>query len=1183
MSTQMSTQLPLEGTTPTPTSAVAAPHASGAPGAPPTQLAAPLAPAALHGYRLAELHLYNWGAFAGRHQVSVDAGNTAIIGPTGSGKTTLIDALMTLLCANPRYNLASTGGHESDRDLVSYVRGATGPGHAGDDSNHLARSGRCVTAMAARLVHGHGAGGSEGAEVAEGARLGDARTDTEVLIGCVLWFEGSSSSVADLMRRWFFARGTGHNLDAWLEEHHRGGARALGKLEKSTDGLQMFNSKSAYLARLQRFFEVGPNAFTLLNRAAGLKQLNSIDEIFRDLVLDDHAEYEQALKVVASFDELATIHAELELANRQYLALLPLRDMAQQEQQLHLRLTQWRHLHAALPHWFAAQGTQLWGARCTELQAGLAQHQQGMAAARTALDQARTREQHLHGLYLRTGGGDIQLLEQHLLTQQAVVAQKQTHLADCHLLLRNLGLNHGLNQTLPPGLAGNGPLTATLLAQHQQHAQGAMQQLQAAQAELQATTEEAVAAERNAYAGLQRLQAELDAVRKRPGSNLPPEFPAFRAALAEQLNLPPDDLPFVAELVEVQKNQQAWRGAIERALGSQRLRILVPPDAIAPALQWVNQRHNHLHVRLLEAKEPKQTEAFWADGFATRLNLKPHPLQAALRQLLREQDRHCVDSPEALRHTPHAMTQQGLMSGKAQHFDKQDHKRLEQDWMTGFDNRDRLAHLTQQIHTQTHTWQALDQAKKAAQAAQATATAQHSLWQRLLTLRFEDLDVPAAQTLLQQLQAKLAALLNPQSDTAQAKARWEAASQQAKQADDTLRTLETQHATAQVEHRQAEKKQQECATRVAEHAAALTSTATASQADTLLPLLMPAFDPTALACDTLDTQERQTLNQASQQVQTLAKQQFGLHKDIINQMGSAHKEDRGALAEQAREVEALPHYLERLRVLEEEALPDKRARFQDYLNTASDQGVSTLLRGIDAQVADITERIADLNRTLQRVDFQPGRTLQLDPQSVVHPVLQDLHKSMARLRSERLRDDGGTSHYQALQAMVQLLREHATNRRSKAAQALLDARYRLQFAVHVIDRASGQVLERRTGSQGGSGGEKEIIASYVLTASLSYALCPPGRKAPLFGTIVLDEAFSKSSAAVAARIIQALREFGLHALFVTPNKELRLLRNHTRSAVLVHRRGAQATLACLSWEELNAHASQRKIIKENGT
>jgi hypothetical protein len=114
------------------------------------------------------------------------------------------------------------------------------------------------------------------------------------------------------------------------------------------------------------------------------------------------------------------------------------------------------------------------------------------------------------------------------------------------------------------------------------------------------------------------------------------------------------------------------------------------------------------------------------------------------------------------------------------------------------------------------------------------------------------------------------------------------------------------------------------------------------------------------------------------------------------------------------------------------------------------------------------------------------------------------------------------------------------------------------------------MLERRTGSQGGSGGEKEIIASYVLTASLSYALCPDGASRPVFGTIVLDEAFSKSSQAVAARIIQALREFGLHALFVTPNKEVRLLRNHTRSAVVVHRRGAQATLASLRWEEIDA-------------
>ncbi|MCW8828418.1 MAG: hypothetical protein OQK94_05120, partial [Gammaproteobacteria bacterium] len=160
-----------------------------------------------------------------------------------------------------------------------------------------------------------------------------------------------------------------------------------------------------------------------------------------------------------------------------------------------------------------------------------------------------------------------------------------------------------------------------------------------------------------------------------------------------------------------------------------------------------------------------------------------------------------------------------------------------------------------------------------------------------------------------------------------------------------------------------------------------------------------------------------------------------------------------------------------------------------------------------------------------------------------------------------------------------LLRDAAENKRTLGARALLDPRYRLQFAVSVIERDGGRIIETRTGSQGGSGGEKEIIASYILTASLSYALCPEGSSRPLFGTIVLDEAFSKSSQAVAGRIVSALREFGLHPLFVTPNKEMRLLRAHTRSAILVHRKGLQATLTDISWEELEAHAKKKLLHK----
>ena len=1079
---------------------------------------------------LQELHLYHWGAFAGRHQVAIDPGNSAIIGPTGSGKTTLVDALMTLLCASPRYNLASTGGHESDRDLVSYVRGASGQGN--DSGDHIARAGRCATGLAARLVRG-----------AE-----------SVWLGALLWFDGSSQSAADMQKRWLFAQGQEHNLDLWLEEQHSGGAKALTRLAKDSDGLQMFSSKAPYLAKLHSFFEVGPNAFTLLNRAAGLKQLNSIDEIFRELVLDDHAAFDDAQKVVDGFAELASIHADLELANAQYVSLLPLRDLATREQQQAQHLAHLQALQQQLPHWFAAQGVQWWGQRVAQLQAQMAQRDALLQAAQQHVDTARKHEQDLHGLYLQAGGANIDVLRENMDHARQALARIEGHLAQYQALVRNLGLGDNAS--------------ANDLAHHQAQAQAAMAHIDARQAELQASAEHAIAQAHNAHTRLRETQAEYEAVRQRPGSNLPMEFQRFRAELAEHLGLPETDLPFAAELVEVRQAEQAWRGAIERALGSHRLRILVPQAAMHTALQWVNQRHNRLHVRLLEVRDATPA-AFMPDGFARKLNLKPATPAAhlnTLRHLLHGLDRHCVPDVQTLERTPHAMTAQGLMSSQSGHFDKQDQKRLDQDWMTGFDNRDRLAHLLQQREQLALEYQALEAQKTQTLNAQRQAHEQRQLWAALQALQHDDLDTAAAEAQWQHKAQQLQALLHPGSDTAQAKHRWDAAQAHTRAAEEQLRELQTAQTQDDTLRAAAQKKHSAYQARSAGGAVVAADLA----ADFAANLARAGHRLPALDGDNLETQERDASATVQAKAAEASKKLNTLHTDIVRQMGKAKHEDRGALADHGPEVEALPHYLQRLQALEEEALPHKRQRFQEYLNNTSQQGVDTLLNGIAAQVTDIEERIAQLNDTLQRVDFQPGRYLQLEPRAVVHQSLQELNRAQAQLRTESLRDDGGQSHYRALRAIVEILQTHASNRRSRAAQALLDARYRLQFAVLVLDRASGRMLERRTGSQGGSGGEKEIIASYVLTASLSYALCPDGASRPVFGTIVLDEAFSKSSQAVAARIIQALREFGLHALFVTPNKEVRLLRNHTRSAVVVHRRGAQATLASLRWEEIDA-------------
>jgi hypothetical protein len=124
----------------------------------------------------------------------------------------------------------------------------------------------------------------------------------------------------------------------------------------------------------------------------------------------------------------------------------------------------------------------------------------------------------------------------------------------------------------------------------------------------------------------------------------------------------------------------------------------------------------------------------------------------------------------------------------------------------------------------------------------------------------------------------------------------------------------------------------------------------------------------------------------------------------------------------------------------------------------------------------------------------------------------------------------------------------------------------------------------RTGSQGDSGGEKKSLASFVLISSLGYALCPPGRLRQLFGTVVLDEAFSKTSGGIGNAIMTALHEFGLHPLLVTPNKEFRLLRpTHQNGYRRATPRGSEqdelVTWRC--WMECTPNGRHNEIVKRH--
>lgn len=1073
-------------------------------------------------YLLTDLEVFNWGPFKGLHHAAIDPEGTAVIGPTGSGKTTLIDALMTLLVEQPRYNLASTGGHESDRTLMSYVRGVLG-GDGADGMDEVARPSKTLTGLCATYK-----GGEEPLKLAG-----------------VLWTDGSGNAATDLKRRWLFSQAPGQSLEQWLRMLHEGGSRELMRHGRETGKLRIFESKKAYLAHTRKFFDVGDNAFTLLNRAAGLKQLNSIDEIFRELVLEDRTAFDRALEVAGEFDNLAGIHKELEIARQQQESLVPVDLEYRKLQKVRDKAAHWGDLKKILPIWFAIESAQRWTKALHDIEQATNAEAGQLAAQRATHTTCQSRVDTLREQYLKLGGNVVAELENTINLQKDRVSDARKNAEDYLRVAKRFSLSEELsNAALEKNKAELADQKKTITVQREEKQNATL----SAHSEL-----------RDAERQAAETQTAIVKVEERPGSNIPPKFQDFRSELAQQLSLSDADLPFLAELIEVKPDESRWRGAIERAIGSERLRLLVPEPNIPQALQWVNSRDNRLHVRLQRAQTDATTRVFFEDGFTRKLQFKSHPLREAAKALLAKRDRHCVESVELLRNTEHAITVEGLMSGTRGQYEKQDQRKLTDDWMTGFDNKDQLESLKRQLQEYKKQVQQHQNSTGELQKELGLIDGSLKMIDVVLSVDFASIDLPGAEATLQNSERRLKALLAPDSDSSKAKLAYDAGQ---KNLDDISERIgEIRETLAKLEQRR-EDATEECTKAGHRIGEGLTADALEKAQKAL------AIDASLEAGEMVDA-ERLAAEKLERKLLKHSASVSDSERRLIGLMGKAQHADTGALVDIGTALSDVDEYLDRLRVLNNEALPEKLKRFLEYLNRSSDQGVTQLLSGIDEEVDGIEHRIADLNDTLKKVDFRSGRFLQLSPQRIKHERLRSLETALRKLRSAALKDDQGESHYRALRELVEILREAGDNRRQLGSRALLDPRYRLQFFVVEVSRETGDRSPPRTGSQSGSGGEKELMASHILTASLSYALCPAEASRPLYGTVVLDEAFSKSSPSAAGRIIEALRIFNLHPIFVTPNKEIGLLKKHTRKVICVQRPGKDASMASITWEKLD--------------
>jgi len=305
------------------------------------------------GFRLEKLELWNWGTFHGEAQtLEPDGGWALLVGDNGSGKSTAIDALRTLLVP-PRilnYNDASGDGRRPggrDRTRRSYVRGAWASSSTVDSTaptTQYLREAGTLSGIAAVFTDGR-------RQVS--ATLAQVLWEHEEQVRELYAVSGGRRSLRDLI--------AGHSNTADIR---RAARRA---------GWQIEDSFAAYAERMRSLLCIpGDKALEVFNRAIGMKEVSDIDAFVRQFMLPSADTFAFIRDTVQPhYRTLLDCWAAIERAERQIALLRPVSERAQRISEGEERIETWRELQELAVPFFASRHLALLRAHAIELEAAL--------------------------------------------------------------------------------------------------------------------------------------------------------------------------------------------------------------------------------------------------------------------------------------------------------------------------------------------------------------------------------------------------------------------------------------------------------------------------------------------------------------------------------------------------------------------------------------------------------------------------------------------------------------------------------------------------------------------------------------------------------------------------------------------------------------------------------------------
>ncbi|CAN5221745.1 ATP-binding protein [soil metagenome] len=1104
------------------------------------------------GYRLQRIEVYNWGTFD-RHVWSINPeGDTSLLtGDIGSGKSTLVDAITTLLLPANRiaYNKAA-GADSKERSLRSYVEG-----HYKSERNEATGASRPVGLRDHRSY-----------SVILGVFV-NAGFDETVSIAQVF----HQKDRAGQPDRFFVTSTAPLSIDPDFSDF---GAdlKAL-RARLRTGGADVDTTFPDYSRRVRRLLGIrSEQAMELFHQTVSMKSVGNLNEFVRGHMLEPADATERVRVIVDHFENLTKAHEAVRKATEQLTVLDPLVAAADRYDAAATRHREYVAEREGVTAYVSEQALGILDraiAAHREERDALERSKEQLILARRALVPERDR---LVAERAGVGGDRLRSLDSEIpLASERVDERARRRRAYDDLLVR---------ASLAPvdeldGFRAREAEAQTLRVE--------FASLQKSVDDRQVALLQQKAVTRNQLTEVSDEITSLEARR----NNLPTDLVRVRERLCAALALAEDDVPFVGELLDVRQDGAEWRGAAERVLRGFALNLLVPQRTYGAISAWVNTNHLNAHLVYLRVPDRRVRTVPLDRGSEPRLSdvldVEPGAFADYLTaELTRRADHRLVASVEELQREDRAVTREGLVRDRDRH-DKDDRRRADdpRTWVLGRGSEQKLAALRAERDALESAATDLEgrlgdlDRERAALAARTEALAglaQFTSW--------AEIDVVAARESLAALTAererlvagapKLAEIDN---HIAQLDEKDAVLSEDISQTTERIGGLGTELSGFEARQR---RERAELDTLAGESLAA---------ARALYPALMERVGRetprTIEDCDALRSRLTQALTAA---VESAQREMNGYTTSIQQQMGEVLRRWPELRTEMDASVQSIGDFRALHDRVRRDDLPRHEAEFKHQLNTNAVRELAQFHSWLRRQADEIHARVERINEALGAIDYNPGRIIRLIAEPTVSQEIRLFRSDLRDATRDMVTPDDTDAEQRFEQ--VRVIIEKFKGRPNHAdvdrvwSRRVTDVRNWFTFAASEQDRETGAEFEHYTDSDGKSGGQKEKLAYTILAASLAYqfGLEWGVERSRDFRFAVIDEAFGRGSDVSTRYALDLFGKLGLQLLIVTPLQKVHVIEPYVSAIGFVENpTGASSRVHTLTIEEFRER--QRKERK----